>query len=205
MTEPGAEGNELGEFTWEPWSPWEVTERLAAVSVPWGVAGGWALDLFRGGKPRHHEDIEITVPAAGFGDIYNALEGFRFDVVGLEAGKYWPVDDPAFARSHQTWVREPDGPVYHLDVFREPHEGDIWICRRDTAIRLPYSTVIQRTHDGVPYVAPQIVLLFKAKASREKDEADFDSTLRLLSPRARDWLRRALARVHPWHPWLKRI
>ena len=198
-------GLELGSFTWEPWSPREVADRLAGVDVPWGIAGGWALDLFRGGRPRRHDDTEITVPAGDFPSIMEALSGFRFDVVGLLPDRYWPVNASTLAQTHQTWVREPDRPVYHLDVFREPHEGDTWICRREPTIRLPYSAVIQHTHDGVPFLAPQIVLLFKAKAAREKDGADLDSTLRLLSPKARDWLRRALSRVHPWHPWLKRI
>lgn len=26
---------------------------------------------------------------------------------------------------------------YLLDVFREPHDGDTWVCRRDQTIRLP--------------------------------------------------------------------
>jgi len=36
---------------------------------------------------------------------------------------------------HQTWVREPGTNVYRLDIFREPHSGDTWICRRDATIR----------------------------------------------------------------------
>jgi hypothetical protein len=49
----------------DPWRPEQIAERLAGVSVPWYIAAGWALDLFRGEQTREHEDIEIAVPAAG--------------------------------------------------------------------------------------------------------------------------------------------
>ena len=36
---------------------------------------------------------------------------------------------------------------------------------------------LDRTDDGIPYVIPEVVLLFKAKARRAKDEADFQHAL----------------------------
>ncbi len=195
----------MGEFTWEPWTPSEVEARLRGVSAPWCVAAGWAIDLFAGPEHRNHEDIEIAVPRGRFPEIQAALSGFRFDIVGYGVNRYWPIDDPVFEPTHQTWVREPDRAVYHLDVFREPHEADTWICRRAPEIRLPYSSVIMRTAEGTPYLAPQIVLLFKAKAAREKDDADLARALPLMEPWSREWLRDALGRVHPGHRWLERI
>jgi hypothetical protein len=56
-----------------------------------------------------------------------------------------------------------------IDVFREPHVGDHWVCRRDASITLPYSELILRTSEGIPYAAPEVALLFKAKQLREKD------------------------------------
>jgi len=194
-------GIEVGEDPpWDAWHPPEVTERLAGVDVPWCVAAGWALDLFRGETTREHEDLEIAVPVGGFDAIRTALDGFAFDVVG--SGHRWPLESSAFDVMHQTWVREPDTGVYRLDIFREPHDGDTWICRRDERIRLPYERIIETTAEGVPYLVPEIVLLFKAKHSRPKDDADFEGALPLLSPERRAWLRGTLARVHPGHRWL---
>jgi hypothetical protein len=73
------------------------------------------------------------------------------------------------------------------------HDGDIWICRRDRRIRRPYVEIIQRTVDGVPYLASEIVLLLKAKNPRDKDEADFWCALPLLDGGQRLWLDNALA------------
>ena len=75
------------------------------------------------------------------------------------------------AATHQTWLRDPATGNYLLDVFREPHDGDTWICRRDETIRLPYRDIIHHTQDGIPYLAPELVLLFKAKHARPKDQA----------------------------------
>ncbi len=72
-----------------------------------------------------------------------------------------------------------------LDVFLEPHLGDRWVCRRSGAITLPYAELILHTADRIPYVIPEVALLFKAKASRDKDEADFRRVLLALEPSRR--------------------
>ncbi len=99
-------------------------------------------------------------------------------------------------------MREPTTSVYRLDVFREPHEGDTWICRRDPAIRMPYAEIIRRTPDGIPYLTPEIALLFKAKGDRAKDQIDYERMEPLLTDTERGWLLTTVAAVHPGHPWL---
>lgn len=188
---------------WQAWAPAEIAHRLAEVDVRWYVASGWALDLFRGEQTREHEDLEIAVPAGRFDLIKAALPGLELYVVG--AGRRWPLDSPAFAVMHQTWVWEPAAGCYRLDVFREPHDGDTWICRRDARIRMPYAQVIERTPDDIPYLVPEVALLFKAKHGRPKDEADFAGVLPLLGPARRSWLAAHLALVHPGHPWLAQL
>lgn len=186
---------------WDPWTPQQVADRLAGTSSRWYVVAGWAIDLFQGRQTRAHEDIEIGVPAGDFSGIQSALPGFEFDVVG--SGMRWPVDSAAFDEHFQTWVRDPATDVYHLDVFRDPHDGDTWLCRRDTSIAMPYSQLIRRTPDGIPFMSPEVVLLFKAKHDRDKDRADRDRVLPLLSPAQLRWLRTRLAQVHPGHEWLE--
>ena len=49
-----------------------------------------------------------------------------------------------------------------------------------------------------------MTLLFKAKRpDEEKNAADLADTLPRLDPDRRRWLRDAIARVHPGHPWLE--
>ncbi|WP_331744969.1 nucleotidyltransferase domain-containing protein [Kitasatospora sp. NBC_01300] len=183
------------------WTPDEVARRLAGIGTPWCVAAGWALDLFRGGQARAHGDIEIAVPAASFPEVRSRFPGYVFDAAG--SGRIWEDAAPGvLAATHQTWLRDPATGDYLLDVFREPHDGDVWICRRDETIRLPYGDIIRHTAGGIPYLAPELVLLFKAKHLRRKDQADFDTTVPLMTPAQRGTLAELLACVHPGHPWL---
>ncbi|MGW5123757.1 nucleotidyltransferase domain-containing protein [Streptomyces sp. NPDC004069] len=186
------------------WRPEQVAERLAGVSAPWCVVAGWALDLFRGGQSRPHGDLEIAVPAAGFAEVRDRFPQYVFDAVG--SGRVWArAGAEVLAATHQTWLRDPVSGQFLLDVFREPHEGGTWICRRNESLRLPYEAIVERTADGIPYLVPELVLLFKAKASRPKDHADFDGALPLLSQARRDVLGGWLTRVHPGHPWLAKL
>jgi len=185
---------------WDAWHPAEVASRLAEVEVPWYVTAGWALDLFRGDETRAHEDLEIAVPAQEFPAVRAALADFELFVVG--DGLAHPLSAEALRKHHQTWVREPATGAWRLDVMREPWEGDTWVYRRDPRLRRPGAEVIARTADGIPYVQPEIALLFKAKATRDKDQADFEGVLPLLGEARRAWLTRALELVHPEHRWL---
>lgn len=199
---------------WEPWHPAEAARVLADVRAPWYVAAGWAIDLFLGGHHREHEDLEIAVPSDRFGEVAAALAEYELYVPGRIGDRYvaWPIaDEPERLELHdQTLVREPATDRWRLDVFREPSDGDTWICKRDEAIRMPYAELIERTADGTPYARPEIVLLFKATRSNpdeaiERDEADLAAVLEVLEPRRRRVLGELLERVAPRHPWLRRL
>jgi hypothetical protein len=188
---------------WEAWHPAQAARRFEGLDVPWCVAAGWALDLFRGGERREHEDLEVAVPRDRFDTFRVALEGLELFVIG-DGRAHRPTAELLRAH-HQTWAREPDTGTWRIDVMREPWEDDIWVYRRDPRVRAPGDDVIGYTTDGIPYLQPEIVLLFKAKAPRPKDEEDFAAILPLLDPGRRSWLTEALQLMHPGHPWLRAL
>ncbi|MCW2512812.1 MAG: hypothetical protein JWR11_1854 [Mycobacterium sp.] len=155
--------NEVADL-WTAWTPSEVARRMLGVVAPWHVAGGWALELFTGDAARQHADIEIGIPATRFDEVVAALPGFEWDVAG--DGTVWPFPEESGVH-HQTWLRDPATGRYLLDVFREPQVGDRWACRRDPSITMAYPDLILHTRDGIPYAAPEVVLLFKAKHLRD--------------------------------------
>jgi len=192
---------------WDAWTPTEVARLLANVQAPWCVTAGWAIDLFLGGQRREHGDLEIGVPRELFPEVAAALAGYEFFIPesGPGNGLVWPLDRAGdrFEELHQTWVREPATGRWRLDIFREPSDGETWVCRRAESIRLPYRELLAYTADGIPYSRPEVTLLFKAKHSDlPKNKADFAAVLPHLEPARRRWLRESLAIIHPDHPWL---
>ena len=192
---------------WDAWRPAQVAELLAGVDLPWYVAAGWAIDLFLGEQRREHEDLEVAVPNSRLDELAGVLAPFDvFLITGQAEATPLAEARDRLVDTHQTWIREPESGMWRVDFFREPSDGDTWICRREPAIRVPYAQVIEWTADGIPYGRPEIVLLFKAKHSaQEKNQADFAAALPRLDAARREWLRDALERVHPGHEWLAEL
>jgi hypothetical protein len=189
------------------WTPGQAALALQGVSAPWAVAGGWALDLWLGAQTRAHEDLEIAVPSIFFSEIQSRLEALGlkvFDIVDGQAIALAPGEAP-HRRMHQTWVMDPAVNGWRMDIFREPGDAETWVYRRTGELSAPRAWANRRTAGGVPYVAPQVVLLFKAKAKRDKDEADFSLAAPRLPVEARRWLADSLRIVHPGHPWIDRL
>ena len=188
---------------WRPWTPHEVAARFRGVQARWCIVAGWAIDLFLQGPPREHEDIEIAVPAHEFGLLGAPLHDC--DLFIIDSGMATPLahaSDALVARSHQTWVRERSSGDWRLDIFREPSQQGRWVARRDSRIQLAYEALIRFDPDAIPFACPEVVLLFKAKARRPKDQLDFDRVVPQLDGQRRQWLHGALALAHPGHPWL---
>lgn len=206
MSQPAKHWDGPGLDAWRPWSPQQAAAMLEGAQVPWCVVGGWAIDLFLGRETRTHGDIEVAVPRPFFVQVRAALEGaYALHAVG--DGEIWRLKpgDPFPDGKHQCWVLEESAGRWRLDIMQEPGDADRWVCRRDESIGAPRNEIVHRSADGIPYLAPEAVLLFKAKYVRPKDEADFDNCLPRLSKDARNWLADALPMVHPGHPWLENL
>jgi hypothetical protein len=89
-------------------------------------------------------------------------------------------------------------------LFLMESDGSRWQFRRDPSITLELARVgLER--DGVPYLAPEIALLYKAKEPRSHDEADFAAVVGELPVERREWLASALRSQDASHPWLPRL
>jgi hypothetical protein len=106
---------------------------------------------------------------------------------------------------HQVWGRPAGNEAWAIELSFDERQGDDWVFRRDDQITMPLGHLGKVTADGVPYLVPEVVLLYKAKDTREHDEADFDAALPELGIGARCWLAAALEVVHPDHPWMGKI
>jgi hypothetical protein len=191
--------SERADEEWDAWTPARAAAEIGRTDVPWCVTGGWAIELFVGAAFRSHGDLEVAIPSSRWLELRSCLPDLEFFVAG--SGELFSVESPALDEHHQTWGRDRLG-RFRIDVFREPHDGSTWVCRRDSTIRRSYVDLIRRTQDGIPYMAPEVVLLFKAKHDLPKDREDLNEALPRMDEQSRTWLKNALAVVHPEHDWL---
>lgn len=187
---------------WNAWLPDELGERLRAVEKPWCIVGGWALDLWHGRPTRSHDDLEFTV-------LREDVPAFRAALAGLEFftahdGVVEPLPDGEAPPPHvfQIWALDVQEQRWRVDMMIEPGTPQDWIYRRDPTITRPRAKMVETTPDGLPYLKPAAILLFKAKHMRAKDEIDFATALPRLPAAERGWLEECLARTHPGHPWI---
>ena len=61
------------------------------------------------------------------------------------------------------------------------------------------------TNEQLPYLSPEVVLLYKAARARERDELDLATDAAAPPPAQRDWMAHAIAVVHPGHDWIGRV
>lgn len=190
---------------WRAWTPYEALKLLAGAQVHWCVVGGWAIDLFVGEETRPHADIEIEIPRAEFSAMRAWLRDYKLHVVGDGEVRALAASDFPPPEKHQIWALDERADAWRADVMLAPGDAQTWRCRRDPRIRAPYVSIVAANPQGIPYLKPEGVLLYKAKLAREKDEADFARALPRMDGRARAWLKDALEKAHPGHAWIGRL
>jgi hypothetical protein len=124
---------------------------------------------------------------------------------------------------HALWIDltevdvEPAGPlgpghlVLHSDklplrteVFLSRATGTSLVYRRGTYSVTRELADITRYRDGIPYLAPEVVLLFKVRSKAARDQHDVEAALPLLDAGQRSWLHDTLSLLPQGKPHLCR-
>jgi len=195
----------MGDYEWLPLSPREAAKLLADLPAPWWIVGGWAIDLFLGRQTRPHADTDTALLRGTEPVLREVLP--TWDIQIAHDGQFIPWDGtPLEQPYHQFWARpDADGP-WAVEFMLEEHVDDMWVYRRDPTVTLPITRLGRTTADGVPYICPEVALLYKARGKGiERNTADFESALSALSAEERRWLRDALILAHPGPAWIERL
>lgn len=175
---------------------------LRPLRAPWAIAGGWALDLALGRVTRPHADVDVAMFRDDQAMLRAALPGWMFRAVAGGVSAPWDAGVRLEPPVHEVHAAPPDGQAGPaLEFLLNERDGADWVYRRDPAVRLPLVRALRPGPGGVRVLAPEVVLLYKSKAPRPADEADFLAARPLLDAEAQAWLRAALLRATPDHPW----
>ncbi|SCB18842.1 nucleotidyltransferase domain-containing protein [Rhizobium hainanense] len=194
----------LPEKAWNAWHPADLMKRLGT-GIHWYVVGGWALDLWHGRQTREHEDLEFAVLREDIANARSLLAELAFFSVVDGQIDYLPSSVPPAVHVAQLWGADPQQGCWRVDMMPERGTPATWIYKRDPSLAMPRGDMIRKTADGLPFLAPAAILLFKAKHWRNKDEKDFDLALPRLAASERADLRLWLERLHPDHDWIARL
>jgi len=192
----GAE--ELG--SWEPLTVAAAVELFQPASFRWWLAGGHALEAHFDRSWRSHEDIDIGITRPDAHRLYDLLDGW--DIHLAADGVLTPWDgQPLDGQSDHVgnlWCRRSPHAAWALDILIGDGDDHEWIYKRDATIRRPWNEAILTSANGVPYLAPEVQLLFKHQSDRPKDEVDATTVIPQLDSERRIWLALRLPADHAW-------
>ena len=182
-----------------------VRSLLESLECDWGVAGGWAIDLFLDRISRKHQDIEVAI----FRENQLVLQQYLlsrgwFLEYGHDGKMFpWPVGQHLALPIHEIWCRNPSWPLRDLEVLLNERDAAGFVFRRDSRIRVPIDRAFARSNSGIRILSPEIVLLYKARRAMDpQEQMDLSNSLKLLDAERRQWLVESVATTDPGHPWL---
>lgn len=185
--------------------PWQPIPLAAAVRLfdaapfRWWVTGGHALELHTGRSWRDHADTDVGISRRDADQLPDVLDGWEIAVAAAGELRLWSGEPLSLQRDENNlWCRSESGGPWELDVIVGEGDADEWIYRRDQRIRLSWEEAVLRSPGGVPYLAPEVQLLFKSKGLRDKDDVDARHAIPDLTDDRRGRLAAWLDDRHPW-------
>ena len=189
--------------TWEPIAVSEVFSVLDGAPFRWWISGGNALELHLKQRWRSHDDMDVGIVRDEAGLVYSWLSGW--DLWAASSGELVPWHgEPLVVEREQNnvWARRVGERHWSIDFTVGSGDAAEWINRRNPAIRRGWDTAVLVDADHVPYLAPDIQLLFKSKNVRPKDDEDARQVIPSLTDDERRFLYDNLAPGHHWRQLL---
>jgi hypothetical protein len=164
---------------------------MATFPGDWALCGGWAVDAWLGSQTRTHKDVDIAV-------FQDNLDALLSHFAGWELLAHDAVDPDSMVQWQGRSLTLPA----HVHARREDLNLDLQISRRDgdrlvvaPGLVIELRQAMSAGEWGVPVLAPQVVLYYKALERRPQDDLDFAILEPQLSNAQASWLRDALFRT----------
>jgi aminoglycoside-2''-adenylyltransferase len=174
--------------------------RMNGYALAWAVAGGWAIDLFVGRETRPHADVDLATLRIDQAALFVHLAAASLTRAHGGTLREWRAGETLELPVHEVHATWPDGSSIEI-LLNEVDADNNWVFRRDARIRLPFSRAFVH-RDAIPFLAPEVVLLYKSNDLSAKNHADLVTAANLMSAHQVRWLRDAITLHAPDHPWL---
>jgi len=202
------------------------------MGIDYAICGGHAIDLFLGHKTLPHKDLDVAVFWEDRDKIiqYMLNDGWEvYEPCGMEhLHKINSIHNQKRVRSN-IWCVKPNNPRYtfiehdidmfavefdsseqtdldYIELLFNTRSGKNFLYARNHDIKIKLETAILNT-DDIPYLAPELVLLYKSTATDEAEyQLDFDNTLSKLNNEQVSRLENASRIMFPdGHKWINDI
>ncbi len=208
----------------------QATKLLADLPLHYAVCGGYAIDLFLNRKSRPHYDLDISVWQKDRNSLIRCMQAKGWtlyeacgnDLVHLirdpEEQKLLKRNLFCIYPGNRYFKLQPSGEAgfflcemehkeqtelnYIEFLFDQTNCSDFLYARNPEIKRKLSQAILQR--GGVPYLAPELILLYKSSdPGREGYQQDYETVLPLMSEEQQQWLHFALKKMYPQgHIWL---
>ena len=183
----------------------ELNDYLLNIGVDYAICGGHAIDLFVGAQTRPHKDLDVALYWDDRDRVIEYMLRLGWMVFEPVGSAYLyrinDVHDQKRIKSN-LWCVLPGNRHYRIteydgNMFAVEHDGqeqteldyieilfnhrkdDCFLYARDHSISRAIEKAVLRT-DRIPYLAPEIVLLYKSTAFDDPDyRHDFEVSLPL--------------------------
>ena len=192
---------------WLALAPTATAPLFFALDASWWIGGGCALDLCLGTQTPQKR-LGIAVLRREQDAVRSHLAAW--DLQALQAGALtpWPTHERLAHDRTVVWGRTAAYLPWQLEIRVENTEAQEWVYAADERVRLPLQALGLETADGIPFLRPEVALLYLAgepdgetpfDAGREPDVRAIAAKL---TATGRSWLRDALAITQPGHCWI---
>jgi hypothetical protein len=191
---------------WNALSVSEIQDIFNKLPMRWWIAGGWALDLYLDRTTREHGDIDTVILRSEhlilqkylYGD-WELFKAFKGQLIP------WRLDEELNSQFDNIWVKKKGETTWAFQVMILDTADEHWIYKRNGKIKRKLTDIGLESSSGVPYLRPEIQLLYKGGSSviRKKDVIDLMNVLPKLSDTNRNWLKDSLTIQYPnGHQWI---
>ncbi|MEL6253900.1 MAG: hypothetical protein AAFR87_17965 [Bacteroidota bacterium] len=198
---------ESEQYHWEAYGVEKMHSLMEGFDRSWCIAGGYAIELFVGESFRPHGDIDIFLLREDQLHIQSHFQEWEMHRAALPGLESWKEGEFLKGKISDIWGREHPAAPWRFQLMLNDRDEKEWIFKRNPAIRGSLDDMFCYTSPAVPYLAPEIQLLYKAKNEiKEKDQLDFDRAIPLIEKEKlnilKEWLQ---IQFSSGHDWLKKI